>query len=37
LEIIDDWHNRRSTIVTSQLQIDHWHELIANPTPTGSR
>jgi IstB-like ATP binding protein len=32
LEIIDDRHNRGSTIVTSQLPVDHWHELIANPT-----
>jgi DNA replication protein DnaC len=32
LEIIDDRHNRCSTIVTSQLPVDHWHEVIANPT-----
>jgi DNA replication protein DnaC len=32
LEIIDDRHNRASTIVTSQLLVDHWHEAIANPT-----
>ena len=32
LEIIDDRHNRGSTIVTSQLPVDHWHEAIANPT-----
>jgi DNA replication protein DnaC len=32
LEIIDDRHNRGSTIVTSQLPVDHWHEVIANPT-----
>src|SRR5450759_1131435 len=25
-------HNRGSTIVTSQLPVDHWHEAIANPT-----
>jgi DNA replication protein DnaC len=25
-------HNRGSTIVTSQLPVDHWHEVIANPT-----
>jgi DNA replication protein DnaC len=49
LEIVDDRHNRGSTIVTSQLPVDHWHE--ASPTlpspmpsstgsptmPTGSR
>jgi DNA replication protein DnaC len=32
LEIVDDRHNRGSTIVTSQLPVDHWHEVIANPT-----
>jgi DNA replication protein DnaC len=32
LEIIDDRHNRGSTIVTSQLPVEHWHEMIANPT-----
>src|SRR5215211_4993498 len=32
LEIVDDRYNRGSTIVTSQLPVDHWHEAIANPT-----
>jgi DNA replication protein DnaC len=32
LEIVEDRHNRRSTIVTSQLPVDHWHEAIVNPT-----
>jgi hypothetical protein len=32
LEIVDDRHNRGSTIVTSQMPVDHWHEVIANPT-----
>ena len=32
LEIVDDPHNRGSTIVTSQLPVDHWHEAIGNPT-----
>ena len=32
LEIIDDRHGRSSTIVTSQLAIDHWRKLIPNPT-----
>ena len=31
LEIIDDRHGRGSTIVTSQLPVDHWHEVIGNP------
>jgi IstB-like ATP binding protein len=25
-------HGRGSTIVTSQLPVDHWHEVIGNPT-----
>jgi hypothetical protein len=32
LEIVEDRHNRGSTIVTSQLPVDHWHEAITNPT-----
>jgi DNA replication protein DnaC len=32
LEIVDDRHNRSSTIITSQLPVEHWHETIANPT-----
>ena len=32
MEIVDDRHNRGSTIVTSQLPVDHRHEAIANPT-----
>jgi DNA replication protein DnaC len=32
LEIVDDRHGRRSTIVTSQVPVKHWHELIADPT-----
>ena len=32
LEIVDDRHNRGSIIVTSQLPIDHWHEVIGDPT-----
>jgi DNA replication protein DnaC len=32
LEIVDDRHGRASTIVTSQLPVDHWHEVIADPT-----
>jgi DNA replication protein DnaC len=32
LEIVDDRHNRGSTIVTSQLPLEHWHDAIANPT-----
>ena len=32
LEIIDDRHGRGSTVVTSQLPVESWHEVIANPT-----
>ena len=32
LEIIDERHESRSTIVTSQLPVEHWHEAIGDPT-----
>lgn len=32
LELLDDRHMRQSTIVTSQLPVDHWHEAMADPT-----
>ncbi len=32
LEIIEDRYQRRSTIVTSQFSVEHWHELINDPT-----
>jgi len=32
LEILDDRQGRGSTIVTSQVDVKHWHEMIANPT-----
>ena len=32
LEILDDRHGRGSTIVTSQLPVEHWHEIIGDPT-----
>jgi DNA replication protein DnaC len=32
LEIMDDRHERGSTIVTSQVPLDHWHEVIGDPT-----
>jgi len=32
LELLDDRHGNRSTIVTSQLPVDHWHEIIGDPT-----
>lgn len=32
LEITEDRYERRSTIVTSQVPVDRWWEIIANPT-----
>jgi len=31
LEILDERYGRRSTIVTSQLPVDRWHEIIGDP------
>jgi DNA replication protein DnaC len=32
LEVIDDRYQRKSTIITSQLGADHWHDYIGDPT-----
>jgi DNA replication protein DnaC len=32
LELLDDRHQARSTIATSQLPLASWHETMANPT-----
>src|ERR1700712_509662 len=32
LEIVDDRHDRTSTIVTSQVPVEYWHKHIGNPT-----
>lgn len=32
LEIMDDRQGRRSTLVTSQLPVEHWHNLLGEPT-----
>lgn len=32
LELLDDRHTSRSTLVTSQIPVDHWHEIIGDPT-----
>jgi len=32
LEIIEDRHGNKSTIITSQLPIKNWHEIIGDPT-----
>jgi len=32
LELFDDRHGNRSSIVTSQLPVDNWHEALGDPT-----
>jgi DNA replication protein DnaC len=32
LELLDDRHGNRSTVVTSQVPVDHWHDVIGDPT-----
>jgi len=32
LEILEERYGHRSTVVTSQLPVDKWHEVIGNPT-----
>jgi len=32
LEILEDRHGTRSTVVTSQMPIESWHDYIAHPT-----
>ena len=32
LEILEDRHGRGSTMVTSQLPVENWHEIIGDPT-----
>jgi DNA replication protein DnaC len=32
LEILEERYGRRSTIVTSQLPLSAWHEVIGDPT-----
>jgi DNA replication protein DnaC len=32
LELLEDRHDRRATIVTSQLPVEHWHEALGDPT-----
>ncbi len=31
LELFEDRHNLKSTLITSQMPVDHWHELIGDP------
>ena len=32
LEILDDRYARRGTILASQIPVEHWHELVGDPT-----
>ena len=32
LEVVEERHGHASTIVASQLPVDHWHEQIGDPT-----
>jgi DNA replication protein DnaC len=32
LEILEERYGRRSTVITSQLPVDRWHEIIRDPT-----
>jgi DNA replication protein DnaC len=32
LELLEDRHGRRATVVTSQLPVDHWHQALGDPT-----
>ncbi len=32
LEVLDDRITGKSTVVTSQLSVEHWHEYLADPT-----
>jgi DNA replication protein DnaC len=32
LEVLEDRHGRRATLVTSQLPFEHWHACVGDPT-----
>ena len=32
MEIVEERYGRRSTIVTSQLPVETWHEVVGEPT-----
>ena len=32
LELLEDRHGRRATLVTSQLPVEHWHAALGDPT-----
>jgi len=32
MELIEDRHGRRSTLIASQLPVEHWHDYLGEPT-----
>jgi len=32
LEVLEDRHDRKSTLVSSQFPLEHWHEALGDPT-----
>lgn len=36
LEILEDCYGRRSTIITSQLPVSAWHDVLGSPTYTNA-
>jgi DNA replication protein DnaC len=32
LEIVEDRHHRRATMITSQLPVEHWHDALGDST-----
>ncbi len=32
LEVLNDWVGTRSTVITSQLPVEHWHAYLNDPT-----
>ena len=32
LDILEDRNQTRSTLITSQMPVNHWHEVLADPT-----
>ena len=32
LELIDDRHGHAATLITSQLPVEHWHDVVGDPT-----
>lgn len=32
LEVLDDRYGRKATLVTSQVPVDHWHEIVGDAT-----